>query len=125
MTRRPQDQLPQYAAPGRRGYASRLLLCALLLSGTAGAQPPAPKATAAPEPMTRIRGVPRTVELTPEQFAGWMHKVWRKGKPSKYAAAGIAMPPTPAEEFRLADTNRDGRVTKDELADYLALPTTN
>ncbi len=99
-----------------------LLASALLTTSAVEARAPVAKSDA--DPITRIRGVPRTVELNPEQFAGWMRTVWRHGKSAKYAAAGMEAPPTPAEEFRLADTNRDGRVTRSELADYLALPTT-
>ncbi len=98
------------------------MICALLLSGTAPAC--ASIAFSAKEPMTRIRGVPRTIELNQEQFSGWMNTVWRHGKPRTYAAALPLTPPTPREEFLMADSNQDGVVTKDELADYLVLPTT-
>jgi len=82
-------------------------------------------ATADDRPLTRIRGVPRDVELTPHQFGHWMSTVWRGGKPTRTAASqGAAEPATMAEEFNMADADGNGRITKEELADYLARPGT-
>jgi len=101
-----------------------------ILIGSAGqafaAKPVAPAAITSDEPPTRIRGVPLDARLTKEQFSGWMRTVWRKGKDRRYAAIGSAAAPrTTSEEFDRADANGDGRITKEELADYLALPDTN
>lgn len=95
------------------------------LSASVGYAAAEPRAVVDDQPLARIRGVPRSIELTPKQFGHWMRTMWRNGKPTRTAAAkGAATPPAMTDEFRLADADGNGRVTKDELADYLALPTT-
>lgn len=74
------------------------------------------------EPRTRIRGVQGPDGLTPLEFANWLNAHPRLATETpeiRRVWAPTRLLNRAAQHFTAADRNRDGRVSSDELADFV------
>ena len=84
-----------------------------------------PVATADSRPMARIRGASRAAGLTPMDFALWLNR-----QPQAWASTatmGLRRASSPAallnltsELFGMSDSDHNGRISAEELADFVA-----